>query len=272
MLPDYADQRFYASTYGRFLTPDRFQGQAKGASDPSTPGSWNKYEYALSDPVNNNDPQGMYLPECPVDGSCWGPPCTPLTYDPGSCIPDLPAAPLPIATQPSAPPPPQCSISLDERPVPNVKGTPAYHTYMVVTDSAWTNDPSGLLLEGGPTGNPLFSSLYGFDTQPPGQGLGARTADGSDPSLPSNKQIGATYGGSLACGAVQLLLNDVNSYDAGSLVRYNFLAIPGTYNSNSFIYTLLNDLSSLAYGSILSAFGTTVPGWVPGWGKLVPGL
>lgn len=111
------NQRFYLSSYGRFLTPDRFQGQAKGASDP----------------VNNNDPQGMYLPECPVDGGCWG-------------------------------------------------------------DGGW-----------------------GW----------------------------------------------VRHVRRSRMIRVVAFRI---------CLTLLNDLSSPAYGSILSAFGTTVPGWVPGWGKLVPGL
>ena len=51
---DYADQRFYASSYGRFNTPD----QASSAT-VSDPGSWNRYTYTLGDPVNGNDPNGL---------------------------------------------------------------------------------------------------------------------------------------------------------------------------------------------------------------------
>jgi RHS repeat-associated protein len=54
---DYADQRYYASAYGRFNTPDPYIAAAKGANDPSTPGSWNRYAYVQGDPVNGYDPR-----------------------------------------------------------------------------------------------------------------------------------------------------------------------------------------------------------------------
>jgi hypothetical protein len=51
---DYADQRFYASTYGRFTTTDpRYAGAL------SNPESLNLYSYVLGDPVNGKDPQGL---------------------------------------------------------------------------------------------------------------------------------------------------------------------------------------------------------------------
>jgi RHS repeat-associated protein len=56
---DYADQRFYASTYGRFMTPDP---SAKSAKD-GTPGSWNRYSYVQGDPVNRKDPRGLDICE-----------------------------------------------------------------------------------------------------------------------------------------------------------------------------------------------------------------
>jgi hypothetical protein len=65
---DYADQRFYASTYGRFGTPDPSWASVAAGS----PGSWNRYSYASSDPVNRNDPSGLddwcdYDPDIPCD-------------------------------------------------------------------------------------------------------------------------------------------------------------------------------------------------------------
>ena len=51
---DYADQRFYASTYGRFLTPDPDNG---GYTDD--PNSLNAYAYVLGDPVNQSDSTGL---------------------------------------------------------------------------------------------------------------------------------------------------------------------------------------------------------------------
>jgi len=50
---DYADQRFYASTYGRFNTPDRKKGNG------ANPGSLNRYAYVAGDPINKNDPRGL---------------------------------------------------------------------------------------------------------------------------------------------------------------------------------------------------------------------
>jgi RHS repeat-associated protein len=66
---DYADQRFYASSYGRFNTPDPYQatGASSGSvSNPSDPGSWNRYSYTRGDPINRLDRSGQ-LDEAPGD-------------------------------------------------------------------------------------------------------------------------------------------------------------------------------------------------------------
>jgi RHS repeat-associated protein len=52
---DYADQRWYASKIGRFLTPDPYQA----SGGPSNPQSWNRYSYVENDPVNFMDPSGL---------------------------------------------------------------------------------------------------------------------------------------------------------------------------------------------------------------------
>jgi len=52
-----ADQRYYASSYGRFNTADPYQASA----GPSDPGSWNRYSYVGGDPVNNHDWQGLAI-------------------------------------------------------------------------------------------------------------------------------------------------------------------------------------------------------------------
>jgi RHS repeat-associated protein len=56
---DYADQRYYASTLGRFLTADPYKANA-GASEP---GSWNRYAYVENDPVNLTDAKGLEAEE-----------------------------------------------------------------------------------------------------------------------------------------------------------------------------------------------------------------
>ena len=51
---DYADQRYYASTYGRFMTPD-----PKYGGEVANPISMNLYNYTLGDPINSNDASGL---------------------------------------------------------------------------------------------------------------------------------------------------------------------------------------------------------------------
>jgi RHS repeat-associated protein len=52
---DYADQRYYASAYGRFDTVDPWRGSAQR----NDPGTWNRYSYVAGDPVNRADPRGL---------------------------------------------------------------------------------------------------------------------------------------------------------------------------------------------------------------------
>jgi RHS repeat-associated protein len=61
---DYADQRYYASSYGRFGTPDPYQTGAR----PKNPGSWNAYACANDDPVNGTDTTGMFTTTSGSDG------------------------------------------------------------------------------------------------------------------------------------------------------------------------------------------------------------
>ncbi len=51
----YAQNRYYSATYGRFTTPDPY----RASGGPSDPGSWNRYAYVEGDPVNFNDPEGL---------------------------------------------------------------------------------------------------------------------------------------------------------------------------------------------------------------------
>ena len=66
---DYADQRYYASSYGRFLTADPYRS-GRGSGTPGDPGSWNRYSYVEGDPINFRDPHGTVY--------------EPISYDPGS--------------------------------------------------------------------------------------------------------------------------------------------------------------------------------------------
>jgi RHS repeat-associated protein len=52
---DYANQRYYASTYGPFNSPDPMRNSAS----LENPGSWNGYAHVLGDPINLRDPVGL---------------------------------------------------------------------------------------------------------------------------------------------------------------------------------------------------------------------
>ena len=68
----YARNRYYTSNYGRFTTPDPYDGSAA----LTNPGSWNRYAYVLGNPVILNDPSGLgyceTLKNAPIDVFCTG--------------------------------------------------------------------------------------------------------------------------------------------------------------------------------------------------------
>jgi RHS repeat-associated protein len=61
---DYAMNRYYSSQWGRFLSPD----PAMSSVRMKNPQSWNRYAYAVDDPVNRSDPSGLgSSPDCGAD-------------------------------------------------------------------------------------------------------------------------------------------------------------------------------------------------------------
>lgn len=59
--PETVVQRYYASTTGRFLTPDPYKATTKSTNNPEEPQSWNRYAYVLGDAVNGRDPRGLMV-------------------------------------------------------------------------------------------------------------------------------------------------------------------------------------------------------------------
>jgi RHS repeat-associated protein len=64
---DYFGARYYASSMGRFLSPDPLMASAH-ASNPQT---WNRYAYVLNNPLRLVDPDGMDVSsKCANDKNC----------------------------------------------------------------------------------------------------------------------------------------------------------------------------------------------------------
>jgi RHS repeat-associated protein len=59
---NYAMNRYYASQWGRFLSPDPYNASVSLGS----PQTWNRYAYVSGDPVANRDPSGLS-----PDAYCW---------------------------------------------------------------------------------------------------------------------------------------------------------------------------------------------------------
>jgi len=92
---DYAKNRYYSNTIGRFLTPDPSK-----SGNPADPGTWNRYAYSLNDPVNFGDPSGL-------DNCYEGPgPCvepwTPVNY--GNPLPKVKSGKPPKSSFPKCNP------------------------------------------------------------------------------------------------------------------------------------------------------------------------
>ncbi len=67
---DYADQRYYSSTYGAFTSADPSHQTATSPANPKNPGTWNRYAYTAADPINRIDPGGeVCIPVDALDGS-----------------------------------------------------------------------------------------------------------------------------------------------------------------------------------------------------------
>ena len=62
---DYAVNRWYSSTLGRFTSPDPY----RASGGPADPGSWNRYAYVNDDPVSFLDPFGTTT--CKLDSNGW---------------------------------------------------------------------------------------------------------------------------------------------------------------------------------------------------------
>jgi hypothetical protein len=145
-------------------------------------------------------------------------------------------------------------------------GAPGKHTYLYLTDPA-VNGGQSFILRAGPSNNHWFGGALSpeqVNNPSTASGFGGNKNNGSMPGAPGNTEIGGPYTGAYACEDISTFLNAISHYAASNQVSYLPMPIPGTgtYNSNSFTYTLLSD-GGISFGS---------PGFAPGWNMLVPNL
>jgi RHS repeat-associated protein len=90
---DHAEFRQYSPTEGRWLRPDPYSG----SYDMSNPQSFNRYEYAMNNPLSNIDPSGLDCYEADENGV--------LTFlNSGDCPANTDYIWVPDGTQPPQPP------------------------------------------------------------------------------------------------------------------------------------------------------------------------
>ena len=233
---NYADQRYYAAGWGRFIIPDRYRPSAR----PALPQSWNRYEYVDGDPVNANDPTGLVErapdPDCDLEDP--NPFCEP-SWDP----------------PPPPPPPPDenptnCEIEVFNRPIEATHGANipgAQHGYILFVD------PSG--------------DAYVFEGKKDGYTLTAVDTS-SDPSLvpalakddPSHDHLDGRHIGPEVCDWLTILQQDASEVNAAS-IHYHWYGP----NSNSVLRYLLESLPNqnwykmplmIGYNSLLPGIET----------------
>ncbi len=259
---DYANARYYSATTGSFWSPDPGSISTASVGNPS---SWNRYMYAVADPVNSEDPTGRIVSatdcisnpdlcsNCLPGASFWGagagcygdgggPVCGGDEFNPS---PD----PLCYAPVPSPPPPPPiiCTLTVKYRPIDDYP--PAYHAYLYFTSSDGTAD----IIEGYRNPSNYLSVSIGTSGLP------------SD--NPSKDPSAGSISGAYVCAWFATLESDrsnvngagiiYNKYgpNSNSVLAYMLSSLPSTDSSGSAWYSLPGT------GTIPFPISIYIPGW-----------
>jgi RHS repeat-associated protein len=238
---DYADQRYYNVGAGRFNIPDPL---GMNVAKLQSPGTWNRYSYALGDPVNMHDPTGMtpcsdflFTGKGGEGAECYDP-CDPSTWENGfvgSVDPSCFVFPVPL------PPPKQhtveCQATLYSRPlnITILKQLGLTHAYWEVEvaidgvdiiDDTISSGPQVVTNPNGKRSSDLDVWVYPTNNNP------------SNADTPNNSTWSWSSGWSASnCDGVYRMLNYANNWQANyndsptQGVPYSGLFGP---NSNSF--------------------------------------
>ena len=262
---DYADQRYYTSVLGRFMTPDRYESRSGGPADPLNPKTWNRYSYVVGDPINLNDPSGRY--QCSPDNPYCVPPCDP--FDP-FCSPG-PPVPMPPTIDVEV----SCDIKVFEQPIPATGGFGA-HTYIqtdvqVTVNGAVISDVYQIFEATNiPKSDPnsqctalmSLTAKCWLNNVSSTAFLNVGNGPPPKPNNPNNPSFQIWDSGFNEDNCSKILSIQLSS----GLFSDNTFTYAYPYTSNSFVYTLLkvagvpvDDVSAGAEIGVLVGWGLTIP-------------
>ena len=271
---DYAVNRYYSSSLGRFLTADKYVNSA----GPGRPGSWNRYAYVGGDPTNAGDPDGLDATaeqciENPTycegstapgnqdsDTSCTGSVTDGFEPTPSpNCSMTFPI-PMPPVLSPF-----RCDISLWYQSA-GFEGDPFVHTFINVSvNDVVSNSTTVTDLEAGPSKG--FGGYLNVLNDPQTTISGLTTSQGTNTYPTNATELFATGYGASWCAMATLLIELAQSYPQ------NTYGYSKPYNSNSFTYSLFQyaDVSVPVWAQwiLLHPALMDVPTAV-GWGFLIP--
>ena len=242
--PDYAVNRQYAQSIGRFSRPDPLSSTGKKES----PQTWNRYAYATSDPINMKDPLGLFLGcvGCNPESFCGfdGPTVIVDGFNFTSILCDLPI-PFPAPSNPAPEPEPiSCTIQVFDRVTEFAGGIPFpgnRHGYIVFTVG---------LLQFYFEGRKVKNKLTAVDTSNP---LDTRLLDDN----PSQDRLDGQISGPNVCSWLSILQHDADVVNAAS-INYHWWGP----NSSSVLRYMLESLPDRSWFQMpfMVGYGSRLPG------------
>jgi RHS repeat-associated protein len=248
---DYADQRYYTSVLGRFMTADPYSPAPDGAAKLTEPGTWNHYSYTAGEPINRADPSGQSFcdPEALLDPGCFTAGGSFGTVNPlwASFLTNLAAqiaAQIKAAAAALQAQPEQCDITLMGASAV-IPGDPALHLWLQITVS----DP-----------NTGFSQTGVLE---------ANAVSKSDPTQPATKWqlltgqawLNGGFSTTPLKGSGQMIYNFDQEYSNDALCAFvTLLGIDsGAYKNNTVTYNPLSPNSNSYIAYMLSEAGIQLP-------------
>lgn len=278
---DYAMNRHYSSTLGRFLSPDPTNGGASLAD----PRSLNRYTYGRGDPINRYDPSGLddYAPGDDCGDDCTDPP---QSGGGGGGEPVDPTPPIPLdpcagnsmlstgcAGAPPDPTDPCAGSSLVSNgcPAPIVIQPPDTLSIPICTLTLYSRSLDWFGVRHLPINLHGYLDLTNGDDSTffeglhaPGNLLKAGSGTGNNPSVNQND---GSISGPAVCSAFYTLSHDEAEINGAPNITYNGRMGP---NSNSVLRYMLQSLNII--GSPSAWYTVPFAMQVFGYWKAIPGL